>query len=92
MGGRQSHLRVVVRHGGEQVVADVGVSNVVECNVQEAVGSVNGGQSSTQPLPLRVIVVRQGRVRVLQQRDHDQPHVDHQVRGNVDLRRAHMPV
>ena len=84
------HLCMVVRHGGEKVVTDVGVSNVVEHMVQEAVGAVHRGQGTAQPLPLLVVVVRQGGVRVLQQRDHDQPHVDNQVRGDVHLRGAQL--
>ena len=81
---------MVVRHGGEQVVADVGVSNVVEHNVQEAIGAVHCREGAAQPLPLLVVVVGQGGVRVLQQRDHDQPHVDNQVRGDVHLHRPQL--
>ena len=53
-----THLSMVMWHGREQVVADMGVSNVVEHNVQKTVRAVDSGQSSPQPFPLLVIIVR----------------------------------
>lgn len=76
---------MVVGHLGEEVVRHVGVCNVVEEVVQEAVGTVHRGQSPTQPVPLLAPIVGQPWVCVLQQRDHHQPEVHNQVRHHVDL-------
>jgi hypothetical protein len=54
------HLRVVVRHGGEEVVCDVRVRDVVVQGVEQpAVVAVHRGQRTPQPVPLVVAVVRQ---------------------------------
>ena len=64
-GGAWARLGVVVRHGGEEVVRDVRVGDVVEDVVQRAVGAVHRAQRPPQPRPLVVGEVRQRRVRVL---------------------------
>jgi len=63
----------------------VGVADVVEEEVQEAVGAVHGSQGTPQPVPLLVVVVGQLGVGVLQQGDGDQPAVHNQVRDNIHL-------
>ena len=78
-------LCVVVGHVGEKVMRHMSVGNVVEEIVQEAVGSVHSRQGALEPVPLLVVVMRQLWVSVLQERDHYQPVVDHQVRDNVHL-------
>ena len=84
---------MVVRDGGEEVVEHVRVSNVMVEGVQKAKAAVAGGQSPPEPVPAICCVVRQGGVRVLQLRDHDQPGVDHQVGHHIHLRtQAHFSV
>jgi hypothetical protein len=58
-------LGSVVRHGGEEVVRDVRVGDVVEHVVQQPIGAVHRAQRPAQPLPLGVGEVRQRRVGVL---------------------------
>lgn len=77
---------MVVGQGGEEVVGYMGVCNVVEHDVQGPIGSVDGGEGAAQPVPLGVAVVRQRRVRVLQQRDAHQPRVHYQVGRHIHLR------
>ena len=77
---------MVVGHLREEVVRNMGVGDVVEHMVEDAAGAGDRGQGTAQPLPLLIIVVRQRRVRVLQQRDHDQPRIHKQVRHHVHLR------
>ena len=57
---------MVVRHGGEQMVGHMGVGNVMEKEIQKAERAVHGCQSSSEPVPLFIIVVRQLGVGVLQ--------------------------
>ena len=56
--------------------------------VEEAVIPVNGGESALEPLPLRMVVVWQTSVRVMQQRDEHQVRVDHKEGSNVKLKRG----
>ena len=83
-------LRMVVGDSGKEVVQDVGVSDVVVEGVQEAVAAVAGGQGPPQPVPPLAGVVRQGGVGVLEQGDHDQPGVDHEVWHHVHLHRLQL--
>ena len=76
---------MVVGHGGEEVMGDVSVRNVMEHDVQGAVRTVHGGERAPQPVPLGVAVVRQRRVRVLQQCDAHQPGVHPQVGHHIHL-------
>ena len=62
----------------------VRVGNIVEDLVQDSVVSVNGSQSSPQPIPLGRIVVRQGRMRVLQVSDQHEETIDNQKRDSVE--------
>ena len=55
--------------------------------VQDAIVPVDGGESAPEPLPLRLVVVWQTSVRVMQQRDEHQVRVDHKEGGNVQLER-----
>lgn len=80
-----AHLGVVVGHGGEEVVRNVSVCNVVEDNIEGTVATVHGGKGPPQPVPLSVVIVRQRRVRVLQQRDAHQPAIHHQVGRHIHL-------
>ena len=68
------------------------VANVVEEVVQEAIGAIHCGQRSPQPIPLGVFVVWQLGVRVLQQRDGDQPAVHNQVWNNIHLQTCEWPM
>nr|ACL52983.1 unknown [Zea mays]ACL53151.1 unknown [Zea mays]ACL53170.1 unknown [Zea mays]ACL53198.1 unknown [Zea mays]ACN35830.1 unknown [Zea mays] len=79
---------VVVRHGGEEVVRDVRVRDVVEHAVEDAVVAVHGGQRAAQPVPLARVVVGERRVGVLQVGDEHQPRVHDQQRHGVH---AHHP-
>lgn len=82
-------LRVVVRHLGEQMMRHVCVSDVMMQRVEQpAIVPVYRGERSTQPVPLRVSVVRQFGVSVLEQGDGHQPKVDNQVRHDI---RLHQP-
>ena len=56
----QTHHCVVVGDGGEQVVAHVGVGYAVVEVGEDAVVAVHGREGATQPVPLLVVVVRQG--------------------------------
>ena len=60
-------LSMVVRHLGEEVVCDMRVGDVVVQVVQnEAIVAVDGGERTTQPVPLRILVVGEFGVGVLQ--------------------------
>ena len=61
----------------------MGVGDVVEDHIQEPIAAVTGGQCTPQPVPLCGVVVGQVWVGMLQQRDHDQPEVDNEVRNDV---------
>ena len=68
------------------------VADVVEEVIQEAIGAIHRGQRSPQPIPLGVFVVRQLGVRVLQQRDGDQPAVHDQVWNYIYLQTCGWPL
>ena len=60
-------LSMVVRHLGEEVVCDMRVGDVVVQVVQnKAIVAVDGGERTTQPVPLRILVVGEFGVGVLQ--------------------------
>jgi hypothetical protein len=46
---------------------------------------VNGGKSPAQPVPLRVCIVREVRMGMLKQGDHNQPEIDDEVGNDVCL-------
>ncbi|KAI6669489.1 hypothetical protein NL676_004374 [Syzygium grande] len=48
--------RVIVRHGRAEVVDNVGVGDVVEDLVEDAVVAVHRGEQSPEPVPLRRVV------------------------------------
>ena len=56
--------------------------------VEETIVPVDGAKSPPEPLPLRLGKVRQIGVRVMQQRDEHQEHVDQKEGGNVHLERG----
>jgi hypothetical protein len=77
-------LGMVKWHLGEEVVAHVGVHNVVEGTVQEgSERSVHSAQCTTQPRPLLVSKVGHVDVSVLQESDEHQVIVDHHVGQKV---------
>jgi hypothetical protein len=84
---------VVVRDGGEEVVRDVRIGDVVEEGPAEhAVVAVDGGERAAEPVPLGAAVVRQRRVGVVEVRDEHQPRVHHQQRRAVDARQPPGPL
>ncbi|WVY96247.1 hypothetical protein V8G54_028398, partial [Vigna mungo] len=82
---------MVMRHGGEQVMCHVCVSDVMKNLVQNPVISVNGGQCASQPIPLRGIVVRNRRVSVLQESDQHQQRIYHHQRHPIDTNHPKEP-
>lgn len=78
-------LCMVVRHGREQMVSYMGVSDVMKQDIQEAIAPINSGQSSPEPVPFLAVVVRQVWVSVLHQCDQHQPVIDNQVWDDVSL-------
>ena len=65
--GLSGLLSMVVRHLREEVVCHMRVGDVMVQVVQNrAVVAVNGGERTTQPVPLRISVVGEFGVRVLQ--------------------------
>eukprot|EP00042_Codosiga_hollandica_P048048 m.531132 g.531132 ORF g.531132 m.531132 type:complete len:320 (+) comp57576_c0_seq3:110-1069(+) len=83
--GASGLLSMVVGNLGEQMVGHVGVADVVEDVVQEAVVAVDSAERALEPGPLVTAVMRNGRVRVLQVGDQHKPHVDNQIRHAVRL-------
>src|SRR3546814_8217670 len=72
-------LSVVERHLGEQVVADVGVGDVVHGVVKHrSERAIDSAKSTTEPVPLLVAEMWDERVGVLQVRDQHQVVVDDQ--------------
>lgn len=70
-------LGVVVRHGGEEVMGNVGVGNVmVEVVEEETVRTINSQSGTTLEVPDVFTVMRQLGVSVLQIGDQDQPKVN----------------
>ena len=55
--------------------------------VEDTIIPVDCGESPPEPLPLRLVVVRQTSVRVMQHRDEHQLRVDQKEGGNVQLER-----
>ena len=80
---------MVVRDGGEKVMADMCVCNVMMEEVQNAKGPVYSRKCPPQPVPLLIAIVRKLGVRVLQQSDHHQPVVDNQIWQNIHLSQWH---
>lgn len=83
----RSLLSVVKGHLAEEVVAHVGVSNVVDDVVDHwAERPVNSAECSPEPIPLAAAKVRHENVRVLEECDEHQVCVGDHVRGDVVLR------
>ena len=64
------------------------ISNMVVEVVQEAIAAIACCQSSSQPVPVAVMIVWQRRMGVLQQGDHHQPAIHYQVGYNIHLASA----
>lgn len=62
----------------------MGVCDVVEDLVQDAVITVDGGESAAEPVPFVSAVVRESRMSVLEISDEDQESVDNEERKDVD--------
>jgi len=77
-------LCVVVRHGVEEMVGHVGVADVMPDDVPGTVVAVNGGQSSTKPVPGGCVVVRHILVGVLESSDGHQARVGHNQGQSVN--------
>lgn len=60
---------MIVRDSGEEMMDDVGISDVMKHLVQHAVVTVDGGERTTKPVPLVGVIVRERRVRVMEIRD-----------------------
>ena len=82
--GLRSFLRMVEGHLGEEVVAHVCVSDVVQAVVHnEAERSIHGTQSSTEEIPLLPTEVRNVRGGMLEVGDEHQVVVGHHQRRQV---------
>lgn len=78
-------LGVVEGHLREEMVDNVSVTDVVVQNVVDTVVAIDGTQCSAHKSECLWSVVRDGRVRVLQVGDEDEPAVDNHVGNEVVL-------
>lgn len=75
---------MIVRDSGEEMMDDVGISDVMKHLVQHAVVTVNGGERTTKPVPLVGVIVRERRVCVMEIRDDDESGVENEERTSID--------
>lgn len=78
-------LGVVEGHLGEEMMHDMSVTNVVVQNVVDTIVAVDGAQGTAHKSECLRGIVRNGRVRVLQVGDEDEPAIDKHVRNEVVL-------
>mmetsp|Transcript_32290 Transcript_32290/g.95123 ORF Transcript_32290/g.95123 Transcript_32290/m.95123 type:complete len:504 (+) Transcript_32290:144-1655(+) len=81
--GGRGEVGPVEGHLVEEVVGDVGRADLVMEEVEDAVGSVDGGKGALDPGPLVGAVLRHGGVGVLQPRVEDEPGVGPEVGTEV---------
>lgn len=77
---------VVVGHGGEEMMRNMRIRDMmVEVVQEETIRAINGQGSTTLEVPDIFPVMRQGRVGVLKIGDENQPKVNKEVRDHIVL-------
>lgn len=76
-------LRVIARHLRKHMVAHVSGAEMVVEPIEEGVWAIDGAQSSAQPSPNVIAVVRDVRIRMRHPGVEDHPKVYKHVRGQV---------